>query len=58
MTPERLAEIEAREKAATEGPLEIMRYDHGGGRMGFFGDPHKGEKGKLVADFYQVIDLT
>lgn len=48
---DRLAEIEAREKAATRG-AEIVRYQHGGGRLAVFGD---GEC-KIVADFYSEGD--
>jgi hypothetical protein len=52
---DRLEEIQFRVEQAS-GSLEIIRYDHGGGRIGYFGDPNKGEKRDLVADLYNEAD--
>ena len=56
MTKERIAEIRALLENATPGPWEIIRYEHGGGRIGRFGDPNKGEPRELVFDTFNEGD--
>ena len=51
LTRQQQRDAEAREKAATQGPLKLERYKHGGGRL------HVDERyGNLVADFYYEGD--
>lgn len=48
LTDAQVAEIEAREKGATPQPLNLTRYDHGGGRL----VQNEGNNLQLIADFY------
>lgn len=47
---ERLQAIRERESKATEEPLEVIRYEHGGGRM--FTPKQENGTSDLIADFY------
>lgn len=51
----RLDVIEARVNAATEGPWEAYRYQHGGARIVVEGDPG-GRHRALIADVYHAGD--
>lgn len=54
MTNQKIEKIKERAARATPGPLELMRYDHGGGRLGHFGKTST--ERKLVADFFHEED--
>ena len=45
-----LESLIAKAKAATQGPLTVIRYEHGGGRI------YKEEPRTLVADLFQEND--